>query len=341
MIQRQRRPWAFTLIELLVVVAIIGVLIALLLPAVQAAREAANRSQCANNLKQIGLATQNYASTFNVLPPSGISGWNNGVYYWQTWSLQARILPFLEREAKYNDVNFEISAGNAANNTVRWFLGKTFLCPSDPVALDKRTDTDNICYGFNRGVFYVWGGLGNTNPKPPSPFYPNSSVRLGHVIDGLSKTLCVSEVKPKTNGVRFCLNPGYEPLTATPTPQPGDGPTAIPAYTSCSGGANYTAFHTEWHAGDVFHTGFTTLWTPNRKTGGQFTTGVVQEDMDVTLGSERMNIPLFSAATARSYHPGGVNAVLLDGSVSFFSDTIDGRVWRALSTVAGNETVSQ
>ena len=156
----------------------------------------------------------------------------------------------------------------------------------------------------------------------------------------MSKTLCLSEVKTKFVGVRFCLNAGYEPLTSTPTPRPGDGPAAIPAYASCTGGANYTALHTEWHAGDVFHTGFTTLWTPNRMTGGMFSTGEAQKDMDVTLGSERTNFPVFSATTARSFHPGGVNVCMLDGSARFVSDSIDGLMWRAMSTIAGGEVGS-
>ena len=333
-----RRNRAFTLIELLVVIAIIAVLIALLLPAVQQAREAARRTQCANNIKQMGLAVHNYMDVYSSLPPSGISGWlPSGAYYWQTWSLNARILPFLERGAKYDAVNFEQTANAAANTTVRLWLGMTFVCPSDPIGAAKRTDTDNVCYGFNRGDWYVWGGLGTNYPAPASPFYPNSSVKVRDVFDGMSKTLMIADVKTKFNGVRFCQNPTYVPVTSTPAPLPTDSSDSIPAYYSCLAGGNYQQLHTEWHAGDVFHTGFTTTWTPNRATGGQFSTGERFADMDCTLGSERTNMPVFSATTARSFHPGGVNVGLLDGSVRFISDNIDGYVWRAMSTIAGND----
>src|SRR5215208_4704520 len=98
--RRSRASWGFTLIELLVVIAIIGVLIALLLPAVQMAREAARRTQCVNNLKQIGLALHNYADGFNALPPSSVTGYNGTAFFWQGWSVQSRLMPYLEQTQK-------------------------------------------------------------------------------------------------------------------------------------------------------------------------------------------------------------------------------------------------
>src|SRR5271170_4954855 len=117
----------FTLIELLVVIAIIGLLIALLLPAVQAAREAARRSQCVNNLKQLGLAVQNYSDVNGALPPAAATGpeWSNN------FSMKARVLPFLDQAALFNSLNmsyFQLAAQNATNLTT---MVGTFLCPSD------------------------------------------------------------------------------------------------------------------------------------------------------------------------------------------------------------------
>src|SRR6476620_10934355 len=113
-----RRRGGFTLIELLVVIAIISVLIALLLPAVQAAREAARRISCVNNLKQIGLALANYESSQGVLPPSVVVA-RNGTAFWSNgWSAQARILPHLEQGSAYNSINFTLSYSAPDNTTV-------------------------------------------------------------------------------------------------------------------------------------------------------------------------------------------------------------------------------
>src|ERR1700735_125399 len=122
---RDRR--GFTLIELLVVIAIIGLLIALLLPAVQAAREAARRSQCINNLKQLGLAVQGYSDANVALPPAAATGpeWSNN------FSMKARVLPFLEQTALFNSMNmsfFQVADQNATSLTT---MVDTFLCPSD------------------------------------------------------------------------------------------------------------------------------------------------------------------------------------------------------------------
>ena len=150
-----RNPRAFTLIELLVVIAIIAVLIALLLPAVQSAREAARRAQCTNNMKQIGLAVNNYESTNGAIPPSAtFAGSNPGLQNYQDQGVLCRVLPYLEQNSDYNSINFTYGVRGVwpgtngwsdpggddnwsgdwgrSNKTANTTYVSAFLCPSDP-----------------------------------------------------------------------------------------------------------------------------------------------------------------------------------------------------------------
>ena len=170
------RRRAFTLIELLVVIAIIAVLIALLLPAVQTAREAARRTQCVNNLKQLGLAIHNYESTNGVLPPQQVMTFTAGSTSpsWKSqWGVTSRLLPFAEQGPLYNSINFTNKVSDLSNTTVVSSSVKVLICPSEvnsqPITSTSSsgvTSTYGISnYGWCEGDWYVFGGATNATPN--------------------------------------------------------------------------------------------------------------------------------------------------------------------------------
>ena len=198
----------FTLIELLVVIAVVAVLISLLLPAVQQAREAARKAHCANNLKQLALATHNYHATHRVLPPSaciergGFAG-SNG-----SWSVHGRILPELEQGNLARGV--DLSASWYFQDAVDRLRIPTFACPTDPLSDTARevgpkggvdrSDPYPTCYAFNHGTWLVWDPTDGTETGRggDGPFFPNAAVALTHVRDGTTNTLLAAEVKAFT-----------------------------------------------------------------------------------------------------------------------------------------------
>ena len=185
----------FTLIELLVVIAIIGVLIALLLPAVQAAREAARRMQCTNNLKQLGLATFNYESSNQVLPPQMSLSYVGGAVGWKsTWGVTSRVLPYLEQGALYNAINYTRKVSDASNTTVVSSTVAALVCPSEAnpepfTSTNATTGATSVYgisnYGWSEGDWYVYGGNGGASNRGVPSFVVipvASTCAIGHAI---------------------------------------------------------------------------------------------------------------------------------------------------------------
>jgi prepilin-type N-terminal cleavage/methylation domain-containing protein len=332
----------FTLVELLVVITIIGILLALLLPAIQAAREAARRTQCANNLKQLGIAVQNYELMLRGLPPAALIARRPGGTIWTSYlGPHGRILPFLDQNHVFNAMDIDTHYGDDAFN--QYAAGRVidvFLCPSEvnrqPLAHARYGTIGGVNYGFCMGDWYVWNGLDRPETPTRSAIGFNLSRRWRDFTDGLSHTLLMSEVKNYQTTIRDC-----GPLSQIDHPHQVPSPDADPL-TVCPEyqGGGCTIFeraHTQWVEMSVHHNGFTTAWPPNRTTPGG--PGLAHPDVDVMSLRERLGGPTYAAITSRSYHPGGVMSLLADGSVRFMPQTIDGAVWRALGTVAGGEVV--
>jgi prepilin-type processing-associated H-X9-DG protein len=318
------------LIELLVVIAIIAVLIALLLPAVQAAREAARRAQCVNNLKQLGLGLHNYLSANNTFPPVSVMPIGRTS---QPWSGLVRILPFLEQGNLYNMVNFQRDFEFTSVLTMAGVRVAALLCPSEINDRPRLTATFNyypLNYNFNQGTWFIYDPTSST--EGDGAFVPNRAYSPATMTDGLSNTLGMTEGKAFQPNVWDSSTPATVGVAAPLTPQ---------ALTNFMAGGTFDSNgHTEWVEGDVHETGVTTTFTPNRAVS--YASGGRQYDVDFTSSrdGESITLPTYAAITARSYHPGGVNALLMDGSVRFMKSTIAINVWRGLGTRAGGEVIS-
>ena len=310
------RRVAFTLIELLVVIAIIAILVALLLPAVQQARESARKTQCKSNLKQLGLALQNYHGSFSCFPPAAVNGISG----------QARLLPYLDQTNVYNQINFNVSYNNAANAAVREIPLATLRCPSDSDTLPAGLGARNNYYS-NTGISVVYttpsttvGGSTYGLPQPNGIMFPNSKIRFADMLDGASNTAAFSEkvVGDGSNGVSTAISDTFQPgTTPADADEARDQCRAIDITDLTKQG--YSNVGAPWLQSYHSTTMYWHSLTPNERSC-MFPPGRI-------------------ATTANSRHTGGVHLLLCDGTVRFVGNSINLATWRGLGTRQGGEVI--
>jgi prepilin-type N-terminal cleavage/methylation domain-containing protein/prepilin-type processing-associated H-X9-DG protein len=368
----------FTLIELLVVIAIIGVLIALLLPAVQAAREAARRAQCTNNMKQLGLALANYETTYGAYPAAyGARNDKNPTESWGTWgswSPQAMLLPYVEQTTLYNAANFSVfshgennsggsSTGDLQNRTVVTSRVSSFLCPSAPLPLGTymgRPRPGNSYFG-SVGSSVNW--IGNMTAGRPNGYFMlggsgnewelTSPITLASVTDGTSNTIAFGEWRigdfndRKLSVPQDVINlrqnfPGVADHWGNPLSNMPDGAIPFQQWLDlCAGFAPGSTQGSE-------------PWRTNMSYLGQnWNQGMFGWSLGNTLLPPNPRYPNCRTCswdgdwdcpgmyTLSSYHPGGCNAAFGDGSVRFLKSSTGRDIIWAIGSRDQGEAVSQ
>jgi prepilin-type N-terminal cleavage/methylation domain-containing protein/prepilin-type processing-associated H-X9-DG protein len=352
---RSRR--GFTLIELLVVIAIIAVLIALLLPAVQAAREAAWRAQCVNNLKQIGLALHNYLQAHDSFPVGNAAtgpGIAPGTANWDGFSPQAQMLGNFEQGTIYNAINFALGGSDPTNSTAITRKIASFLCPSDgnagPGAFQGwslNSDNFNInSYHASTGTTYVPGDNSQGGKTSTGLFAYTVSYGIRDCTDGSSNTIAFAEglvgapsqIAVKGNGVE---GSGGQPQWGSQG--------SIDAYSNVAQVmSNLQGCDKAWQSGSNIvntrgylwafgSTGFTLFTTivPPSSTQHPWNTCTFYGGGGWPGGVNGANF-----ANASSNHPGGSNILFGDGSVKFVKSSIGLNVWWSLGSRNGGEVIS-
>jgi prepilin-type processing-associated H-X9-DG protein len=320
------------------VIAIIGVLLALLLPAVQGAREAARWAQCANNLKQIGVALHNYVSATSRFAPGRINSHLTG--QGNCWGAYAQILPYLEQQPVFDAFNFHLSPDlDPANLTGAGMFVSAFLCPSDSAIAQAQ-----VSYAMHNYLLNV--GTNHTvvqRPEPPLTGVPNGifsenlAVAPADVTDGLSGTVAISETYRSIPGLPIADRLNGFVITGNNSTN-GPPITDDASYESQCLVAVPPGFQvtrgSKWHYGAPGHSMYNHRRAPNDK----------RPDCRGGLPHSSRSDPLWNwlslNITSRSRHPGGVNSLFADGHVVFVKDSIGLSVWQALGSRNGSEAIS-
>lgn len=309
---------AFTLIELLVVIAIIAILIALLVPAVQKVRAAAARTQCINNLKQIGLGAHNYHATFKVFPPGRVSP--------SFASPLVQLLAYLDQANKFTQFDFATDINSSATNAAARTQDVTvFMCPSEISTATFPQGAEILGRNNYQASLGANAAYANTDPQTGGVFFVNSKVRVTDITDGSSNTAMFAEIK---RGNRLGAA-SLDPLNVTSVPFANWDAAAANDLTymamcNTNTGAAFDYTGLQYYRASVTWTAFYThTMTPNAP----------QRDCVRSSGLNKGH------QATRSYHSGGVNVLLADGSARWVSDSIALAVWKAVGTRGGNEVV--
>lgn len=345
----------FTLIELLVVIAIIAVLIGLLVPAVQKVREAANRMKCTNNLKQFGLASHNYESTNGTLPPTQhtvvlpLNGTGAPTTYSSGATLQALMLPYFEQASKYNQFNMNYNVNSDAplhsgipalanaNANARAGDVPIFLCPSDPSQAFTFTNAGRLNYGGSLGASSSYRGgtaLDGIFAIPyPSAGSAMSGNRIASITDGTSNTSMFAEFMRGTFPAGTATATYDNTTSMIGGTYTGTALTDGRAVTECNGPAG-TVIH---YVGQQYYRNLPQNFVYTH-------TLPINWNKKVASGTQRYNCgnSTFTAVhqAASSFHSGGANIGMADGSVKFVTDSIDFVVWQGIGSARGGEAVN-